>query len=352
MPRTDRNKVGSHKTKIYTDDDFTCVKYHNTEVVRFNKNMIILNTGGYYTVTTKVRMNQASHQFSLDFGVFQKDNKWWVTWRGMSLPWGDSDQVVLQRSREYRKEEKKMELEYGKFYRREDNRIAFIESEKNNGKFVANFKSPIRDNKHYNEDGTHYYKKDPNIIAEATIEEIGTIADWGHLSHKTHIYEQIKAAFVTLPDKCLYKDGEIWENKQGRIEKIRLIADDSDPHYLYAHPFPQFQFGESYVFLADGEVPMLDNSKCMNKKLRIVPKDGKVYRDKAGRIHNIAAIGFNIGFRSIDSGIAYTFDGECPGAGDDYLLWEEVEVGTVEPEFDLAEVARIMAEINGERKAG
>ena len=29
--------VGKHKTLVYQTDDYTCVKYHNTDVVKFNK---------------------------------------------------------------------------------------------------------------------------------------------------------------------------------------------------------------------------------------------------------------------------------------------------------------------------
>ena len=75
--------VGSHKTTIYHEGNHTCVKYHATDVVKFNDNEIILNSGGWHTNTTKMRMNQTSRQFGLRFNVYQKDFEWFVDyWYG------------------------------------------------------------------------------------------------------------------------------------------------------------------------------------------------------------------------------------------------------------------------------
>lgn len=77
-----QHKVGAHKTLIYTDDEgYVCVKYHSTDVVKYNNDYIILNTGGYNTNTTKTRMNQASYQFNLGYRVYQKDWEWYVEYR-------------------------------------------------------------------------------------------------------------------------------------------------------------------------------------------------------------------------------------------------------------------------------
>lgn len=88
------NKIGNHKTSIYTDDSgFICVIYHNTAVVRFNQDKIILNSGGYQTNTTKTRMNQTSNQFKLDFTVYQKDFTWFVDWYGCTFEFEDNMQL-------------------------------------------------------------------------------------------------------------------------------------------------------------------------------------------------------------------------------------------------------------------
>ena len=75
-------RVGSHKTTIHVDSDgFTNVVYHSTAVVRFNTAVIILDSGGWRTLTTKTRMNQASNQFNLGYYVFQKDFEWFVKYQ-------------------------------------------------------------------------------------------------------------------------------------------------------------------------------------------------------------------------------------------------------------------------------
>jgi len=63
-----------------TDD--TVIRYHSTDVVRFNADRIILDSGGKQTITTKLRMNQAANQFGLGFQVFQVfqvRRKWFVS---------------------------------------------------------------------------------------------------------------------------------------------------------------------------------------------------------------------------------------------------------------------------------
>ena len=73
--------IGKTATKVFTNEEGEkCVKYHNTIVFKtnFEKNLIILNSGGWRTVTTKLRINQALNQFNLDYGVFQKNYEWFV----------------------------------------------------------------------------------------------------------------------------------------------------------------------------------------------------------------------------------------------------------------------------------
>lgn len=75
--------IGRTATTVQNDDGVISVTYHNTEVVRVEGRLIsdqkvTLNTGGYFTNTTKTRMNQTSQQFALGFYVYQKDYDWYV----------------------------------------------------------------------------------------------------------------------------------------------------------------------------------------------------------------------------------------------------------------------------------
>lgn len=54
-------------TSVYEDQGDICIRYHATEVVRFNGKRIILNGGGWRTNTTKTRMNQAANQYGLGY---------------------------------------------------------------------------------------------------------------------------------------------------------------------------------------------------------------------------------------------------------------------------------------------
>ncbi len=66
-------EIGKTGTCVFTDDDeFTKVIYHETCVVKFNHEVVILDTGGWKTATTKARMNQASNQYNLNYKVFRK----------------------------------------------------------------------------------------------------------------------------------------------------------------------------------------------------------------------------------------------------------------------------------------
>ena len=80
-----QTKIGTHKTSVFTENGITKIVYHSTPVVSFNDKEIILNTGGYFTNTTKSRMNQASNQFDLGYSVYQKNWDWFVDYKGETI---------------------------------------------------------------------------------------------------------------------------------------------------------------------------------------------------------------------------------------------------------------------------
>ena len=69
MPRMDR--LSNYATTISERNGNTCITYHETVIVEFDREHIILRTGGWDTVTTRRKMNQASRQFDLGYGVFR-----------------------------------------------------------------------------------------------------------------------------------------------------------------------------------------------------------------------------------------------------------------------------------------
>jgi len=76
-----KDEIGKHATTVVTRDGITTVAYHNTPVVAWvqAEDMVILDTGGYRTYTTKARMNQTAAMFGLPYHVRQRDGEWFVT---------------------------------------------------------------------------------------------------------------------------------------------------------------------------------------------------------------------------------------------------------------------------------
>ena len=94
--------IGTHKTSIFTEPnlaglDTTKVIFHNTAVVQYNSQTILLNTLGWETPTTKKRMNQTSEQFNLGFRVFQKNWDWFVEFNGIVKKF-DGDTITIHRN--------------------------------------------------------------------------------------------------------------------------------------------------------------------------------------------------------------------------------------------------------------
>lgn len=91
------HKIGTHHTTLETDAlGRTRVTYHSTAIVLFDRTTITLDTGGWNTVTTKNRMNQAANQFNLGFGVYQRHGEWFVDYEGYVVPF-NSERLVLTR---------------------------------------------------------------------------------------------------------------------------------------------------------------------------------------------------------------------------------------------------------------
>jgi hypothetical protein len=89
-------KIGTTATIVRTRDGKTEVTYHNTTVVSFDADKIILNCGGWWTSTTKNRMNQTSNQFDLGFRVSQKDFLWYVEYQGKVIEFNEN-RILLKR---------------------------------------------------------------------------------------------------------------------------------------------------------------------------------------------------------------------------------------------------------------
>lgn len=90
------NEVGKTATKVATRAGrLLSVTYHNTKVVTLaDDGTITLDTGGYRTNTTKLRMNQAAEQFKLGYHVYQEKGDWWVKTDGKIVRF-DTNVMIL-----------------------------------------------------------------------------------------------------------------------------------------------------------------------------------------------------------------------------------------------------------------
>lgn len=83
-------QLGKTATSVRMDEQGTHIRYHDTDVVTFTPEKVILRTGGWYTVTTKLRMNQTARQFGLPYGVSQRKGKWYISrWNETMMEWTD-----------------------------------------------------------------------------------------------------------------------------------------------------------------------------------------------------------------------------------------------------------------------
>jgi len=77
--------IGRHATKVTKDGKTSTVRYWSTDVVTvdWHTGSITLNTGGWDTATTKLRMNQASSEWGLGYRVYQHKGDWFVSADGV-----------------------------------------------------------------------------------------------------------------------------------------------------------------------------------------------------------------------------------------------------------------------------
>ena len=73
LAQTRKRKLGNNTYLVIRDDDGYGIRLHDTEVVIHYKDRIVLDSGGYKTVTTKSRMNEYT-----PFNVIQKQKVWYV----------------------------------------------------------------------------------------------------------------------------------------------------------------------------------------------------------------------------------------------------------------------------------
>jgi len=91
-----KDQIGHHATTVSMIDDALTVVFHSTPIVRVFEDRIELNNGGFFTKTTKVRMNQASMAFNLGFEIKQIKGNWFAFVGDIKIPF-TGEKLILQR---------------------------------------------------------------------------------------------------------------------------------------------------------------------------------------------------------------------------------------------------------------
>ena len=90
------DKLSTYCTTIAQAGDLTAITYHKTQIVAFDRHNIVLRTGGWDSVTTRRKMNQAANQFGLGYSVYRDKGESYVrTPTGAVVPL--TDEVAMRR---------------------------------------------------------------------------------------------------------------------------------------------------------------------------------------------------------------------------------------------------------------
>lgn len=87
MPQN--HKLGKANTKVLKKGGAVSVVYYGTEVVRFDEHRIVLSSGGFDTMATRLRQNQAASQFGLGYFVASAKGQTTVEFCGQIVPFVD-----------------------------------------------------------------------------------------------------------------------------------------------------------------------------------------------------------------------------------------------------------------------
>lgn len=85
-------------TEVDNGDGSRSVIYHQTRVVTWSSEYVILDDGGRWrSPTTKSRMNQVSRLYDLGFSVYQRGGEWFVEFHKRVVLWELGWTVYLDR---------------------------------------------------------------------------------------------------------------------------------------------------------------------------------------------------------------------------------------------------------------
>lgn len=88
--------MNKNNVKVSMDGNNITVTFYGTQIVSVSPYTVWLNTGGYFTATTKRHMNHASDEFGLGYSVYQVKGEWYVKHGSGVIPF-DGNICILNR---------------------------------------------------------------------------------------------------------------------------------------------------------------------------------------------------------------------------------------------------------------
>ena len=90
------NKITGHEIATTITYKPFSITYHQTMVFKYDLKKVVLNTGGWKTVTTKRRMNQGFSAMNLPYSVYQEKKEWYVrNWETGEIVEFPNDKLTL-----------------------------------------------------------------------------------------------------------------------------------------------------------------------------------------------------------------------------------------------------------------
>lgn len=68
----------SYKTEVSQNDNKILIRYQGNLIATYEDNLLIIDNCGWKSQTTKQRLNVILDYYMVDFGIVQRDGKWYL----------------------------------------------------------------------------------------------------------------------------------------------------------------------------------------------------------------------------------------------------------------------------------
>ena len=87
-----RKKIANNTYELITTTGQRKIRIHNTDILTFDSDKVILNSGGYQTKTTKDRLNKYLPD---NIRIYQKDYQWYILKDNEKIDFADNIEIKI-----------------------------------------------------------------------------------------------------------------------------------------------------------------------------------------------------------------------------------------------------------------